>query len=97
MRTSTGLRLPAICLLALTLPGCSQILSSASEQRLVDTSVQSFKPLRADRADTCATQRQIAEHNSVYQSIKTGSVQAYCAPCDCPEKYQSKKPATATS
>lgn len=74
---------------ALILAGCSPALMyGAGERPVVDTSVQSFKPFLMDERDTCATQRAIAAHNSVYDTLKEGKERAYCAPCDCPKKYE---------
>ena len=42
------------------------------------------------RKDTCDTQREIAEHNSRYQTLKTGTETAYRAPCDVETKPQPK-------
>lgn len=92
--------LPAISL-AMALAGCSTIPSfgtDAPKGRVIDTSVQSFRPIAMSRNDTCPTQRAIAAHNSVYQTIKTGKVVAYRAPCDADEAGKSQsKPPPATS
>jgi hypothetical protein len=70
---------PALALVvcALTVQGCS-----THTQQVVDTGVRSFKPISSSARDTCDTQRQIAEHNSVYDTLKAGKQIAYVAPCD---------------
>lgn len=44
--------------------------------------LSAFRPIRASTSDTCETQRQIAEHNSAYDTIKNGKETVYKAACD---------------
>lgn len=53
-----------------------------------------FKPIEASPADTCTTQKAVAEHNSRYDSIKNGKPTVYKAPCEV-DKKQSVEPATS--
>jgi hypothetical protein len=41
-----------------------------------------FKPIRNSALAPCEMQRDVAEHNSRYQSIKKGKPVVYKAPCD---------------
>ena len=89
-------------LVAVTLAGCARPPTSAIKPKVVDTSLQSFRPIPMDDRDTCATQREIAGHNSGDDTLKTGKQHAYCAPCDCPKVYEQelkarKKAARRTS
>lgn len=41
-----------------------------------------FKPIQNSALAPCPMQRDVAEHNSRYQSVKTGKPVVYKAPCD---------------
>lgn len=43
------------------------------------------------KADTCETQRQIAVHNSIYDTLKTGKSVVYKAPCETAPKTLEAK------
>jgi hypothetical protein len=43
--------------------------------------LDAFKPIASSPKDTCQTQEEIAEHNSRYDTIKTGKEVVYKAPC----------------
>lgn len=77
MIKSTKRIAPALVLVVCTLlvTGC------ATHTQVVDTSTRSFKPISYSRNDTCETQQQVAEHNSVYDTLKTGKPVSYVAPC----------------
>jgi hypothetical protein len=47
-----------------------------------DTSLTSFRPIGYSTRDTCQTQREIAAHNSVYDTLKAGKPMIYRAPCE---------------
>lgn len=49
-----------------------------------------FKPIEASPADTCSTQKAVAEHNSRYDSIKLGKTTVYKAPCEVDKKQEPK-------
>lgn len=51
-----------------------------------------FKPIRNSRYAPCTVQRDIAAHNSVYDTLKTKKEVVYKAPCDTDPKPE--KPAT---
>lgn len=44
--------------------------------------LDAFKPLRNSAKAPCEMQRDVAGHNSVYDSLKTGKDVTYKAPCD---------------
>lgn len=56
-----------------------------------DGALAAFKPIPNSGLAPCAMQRAVAEHNSRYDTLKTGTVTAYKAPCDV------DKPAPKTS
>ena len=47
-----------------------------------DSSLKAFKPIQAHEKDTCETKRQVAEHNSVYDTLKQGKQVVYTASCE---------------
>lgn len=63
-------------LLTLALAACS------TQTPVVDTSLQSFRVISYSKRDTCETQREIAVHNSVYETLRTKKLTTYRAPCD---------------
>lgn len=63
--------------LSLALAACATPINVAT-----DSSLQSFKTIQASPKDTCETQRQVAAHNSVYDSLKGGKQVVYVAPCE---------------
>lgn len=74
--------LPALAL-SLVLGACATPISVST-----DSSLQSFKPIQASPKDTCETQKQVAAHNSAYDTLKQGKQVVYTASC-------SVAPATA--
>jgi len=60
------------------LAGCS----ATPTPQTIDTAVEAFEPIRYSKADSCATQKRIAEHNSVYDTLKRGKRVVYAAPCE---------------
>lgn len=48
---------------------------------MIDTSVNSFRPIPYSARDTCETQAAVAEHNAVYDTLKTGRPVVYKPPC----------------
>lgn len=71
--------------LALAVAGCATPTSVTTKGAL-----DSFRPLTMSKRDTCDTQREIAEHNSRYDTLKTGKETAYRAPCDIDKKPEAK-------
>lgn len=65
-------------------------LAGCSTPMFVTTkgATDAFRPIQMSRRDTCETQKQIAEHNSRYDTLKTGKETVYKAPC------QLEKPST---
>jgi len=47
-----------------------------------DSSLQSFKVIQSSPKDTCETQKQVAAHNSVYDTLKGGKAVVYTASCE---------------
>lgn len=73
---SSGLKKCAALCAAVLLAGC------ATRTQTVDTAVEVFGPIRYSQDDTCATQKRLAEHNSVYDTLKSGRRVVYAAPCE---------------
>lgn len=48
---------------------------------LTSSALDTFEPIRGSVRDTCETQKQIAEHNSKYDTLKKGKAVVYKAPC----------------
>ena len=48
---------------------------------MIDTSINSFRPIPYSARDTCETQAAVAEHNAVYDTLKTGKPVVYKPPC----------------
>jgi hypothetical protein len=48
--------------------------------------LDSFRPLHSSSRDTCPTQREIAEHNSRYDTLRLNRETVYKADCDQPKK-----------
>lgn len=74
---SRMLTAPAALLVILPLAGCSTLTPVSSKGAL-----DAFKPISSSRADTCQTQREVAEHNSRYDTVKIGKPVVYKAECD---------------
>lgn len=71
--------------LCLALAGCETLTPALTSAGAADA----FKPISASPADTCETQRQVAEHNSRLDTIKTGKETVYRAHCDQPQRVAS--------
>lgn len=67
--------------LAPLLAGCETLSYVTTEG-----AVTAFKPIAMSRKDTCETQKQVAEHNSRYDTLKTGKEVVYKAPCQIDKK-----------
>lgn len=64
----------------LALAGCAgQSIPSPSNTAGL---LEALPPIRYKRNDLCSAQRGIAEHNSRWQTLKTGKETVYRAPCD---------------
>lgn len=75
MTTSARLMMCAVALATLALAACE------TPTRVIDTSVNSFRPIPYSARDTCETQAAVAEHNAVYDTLKTGRPVVYKPPC----------------
>jgi hypothetical protein len=61
-----------------------------------DGALGAFRPITSSVQDTCQTQREVAEHNSRYDTLRTGKEVAYKAPCDlAPAAKVAKAPPTS--
>lgn len=60
-----------------TLAACGTPTSVSTKGAL-----DAFRTIKGSVADTCETQRQVAAHNSVYDTLKSGTETVYKAPCD---------------
>lgn len=63
------------------LAGCSTPTSGLTKAG----ALLAFKPIAAHRKDTCETQRQVAQHNSRYDTIRRSKVVVYKAACEIEE------------
>ena len=72
-----------MALTTLMLAGCETPTSAPLTEA---GALAAFKPLRASASDTCDTQRQVAEHNGRYDTIKQNKVVVYKAACDVDPK-----------
>ena len=71
------LLMTCVASLSLALAACATPINVAT-----DSSLQSFKTIQASPKDTCETQRQVAAHNSVYDSLKGGKAVVHAASCE---------------
>ena len=71
--------MPLAASLALVLGACATPISVTS-----DGALKYFKPIQGHALDTCETKRQIAEHNSAYDTLKQGKTVVYSAQCEAP-------------
>ncbi|MFZ4534342.1 MAG: hypothetical protein ACOYOJ_21365 [Alsobacter sp.] len=76
--------------LCLALAGCETLTPGVTSQGAADA----FKPIAASPRDTCETQKQVAEHNSRLDTIKSGKEVVYTAACEPPARTASLKRAT---
>lgn len=58
--------------------GCATHIPILTDQG----ALAAFKPIPNSTRAPCTMQRAVAEHNSRYDTLKTGSEVAYKAPCD---------------
>lgn len=83
-QTITRLAMLSAC--AAGLAGCAA--SQANEIRIVSTegALRAFKPIANSSQAPCKVQREIAAHNSVYDSLRLKQQIVYSAPCDSKTK-----------
>ena len=74
MRNSLMMCAASLCL---ALAACATPISVST-----DSSLQSFKPIQSSPKDTCETQKQVAAHNSVHDTLKSGKQVVYSAQCE---------------
>ncbi len=79
-------RLPALAaVLSLALGACE------TPTALLKTSaLDAFKPIPNSAQAPCDMQKAVAEHNSVYDTLKTGKEKVYKAPCVVDRKPEPK-------
>ena len=53
--------------------------------------LDSFRPISSSPKDTCQTQVEVAEHNSRYDTLKTGKETVYKAQCAERQRVASKR------
>jgi hypothetical protein len=58
-----------------------------------DGALKAFKPIANSSQAPCAMQKDVAEHNSAYDTLKTKQPVSYKAPCE----VDKKKPEAKTS
>lgn len=71
--------------LALGLAACATPIVVTS-----DGALKYFKPIEWHAKDPCKTERQIAEHNSAYDTLKQGKQVVYTASCESPPTTATK-------
>jgi len=76
----------ALSLVTPVLGACSTQMSATTTKGALDA----FKVISMSRKDTCQTQKEIAEHNSRYETLKSGKETVLKAPCDVEQKVASK-------
>lgn len=80
----------ALPLATLALAGCE------TPTQLTRTSaLDAFKPIQNSAAAPCEMQKDVAEHNSRYDSIKQGKPVVYKAPCQVDKKPTTSEPKTS--
>ena len=79
MKMLRKLTLFAMLLCAATLQACQ---TPGPPPQTADNSLRLFRPIGYSTHDTCNTQKQIAAHNSVYDTLKSGKPVVYQAPCE---------------
>lgn len=84
---SKKLTVPLIAAAALMLVACETPINGVTSKGALDA----FKPIASSPKDTCDTQVQIAEHNSRYDTLKTGKETVYKAPCAERQRVASKR------
>jgi len=77
--------------LSLALAACGTNTPATSP---TSVALEAFKPIAASKRDTCETQKSVAEHNSAYDTLKTGKAVVYAAPCRV-DKPTTKPPKTS--
>jgi len=60
-----------------------------------DGALNAFKPIQNSALAPCEMQKDVAEHNSRYDSIKNGKAVVYKAPCQVDKKPVSTEPKTS--
>ena len=76
----------ALALVTLPLAGCETLTLNKTG------ALDAFKTIRNSAQAPCEMQRDVAEHNSRYDSIKEGKPVTYKAPCDI-DKPKAARPA----
>ena len=76
---------PLLASLSLVLAGCETLTPGVTSPG----ALEAFKPIASSPKDTCNTQRAVAEHNSRYDTIKSGKETVYTAACDTPARTAS--------
>lgn len=79
--------LPATLLLA----GCETLTPVLTDAGALNA----FKPIQNSALAPCDMQKDVAEHNSRFDSIKTGKTVVYKAPCQVDKKPASTEPKTS--
>lgn len=86
-------RLPARLAL---LPATLALAACETPTQLTKTSaLDAFKPIQNSPAAPCDMQKDVAEHNSRYDSMKTGKPVVYKAPCQVDKKAAPAEPKTS--
>lgn len=88
LRASRKLIVPVLVLTTLALAGCGTLTPYLTSAGALDA----FKPISNSEGAPCTMQREVAAHNSVYDTLKKGTDVTYKAPCDvAPKAAPAKK------
>lgn len=87
-------RFGALAIAAVPMAACTTHTPALTSK----VAITSFAPITSSPLDTCETKRQIAAHNSAYDTLKDQKLTVYKARCTPPKKAKPKlKPEQATS
>lgn len=75
---------PGLALATLLLAGCSTPTAVSTKG-----AIDAFRNISSSQKDTCQTQREVAEHNSRYDTLKNGKEVVYKAECEKSQRVAS--------
>jgi hypothetical protein len=75
-------RAALVLLVVLPLAACASPTHTLVTKKVA---LEAFEPIRASNKDTCETRRQIAAHNSAYDTLKTSKLTVYKVDCKKPK------------
>lgn len=90
-RLSPRLKALACGAAILPLAACSTLTPSLTKTG----ALEAFKPIRNSPQAPCEMQKEVADHNTVYDSLKTGKSVKYLAPCEVKQPEAKQPPKTS--